>query len=192
MITPVGFLVTMVIVALIISLLVMLRISSKVADNNTKLMDRIATLEQTSQPQVPDQPQEPTSGTDMLPDILPSDMPLQDLFRWFDNQMDQQRLYCQSDIDLKTTAQHLGMRQRSIIQMLKAIDDKPLTFTEYITAKRLSYACLLLKEKPHWNIDAVAREAGIVSDATFRRLFHKHFSMSPSEYRVRHRNTQTD
>jgi AraC-like DNA-binding protein len=64
-----------------------------------------------------------------------------------------------------------------------------LTFTEYITNKRLAYACQLLEDKPNWNIDAIAHEAGILSDATFRRLFRKHYNMSPSEYREQRRHS---
>ena len=180
--TPVGFLVTMVIVALLLSLLVMLRISSKVADNNAILTERITSLELSAQHH------EQTAADEQQPNSSSSDMPNHDLFEWFDGQMDKQRLYCQTDIDLKTTAQILGMTQRSIIQMLKTAIDAPPTFTEYITWKRLSYARKLLEDKQNWTIEAVARESGIKSDATFRRLFRKHYGMSPSEYRERKRH----
>ena len=183
--TPVGVLVTLVILALLISLIITLRISSKVADNNARLVEKVTSLEQ------PAQLQEPTLSS-ASQDRLPTDMTDNELYRWFDTQTDELRLYCQPDIDLKTVAQTLGITQCSIIQMLKRTEDKSLTFTEYITRKRLAYACQLLKEKPNWNIDAVAREAGIVSDATFRRLFRKHYGMAPSEYRDRQRHTKTD
>jgi len=185
MMTPVGVLVTLVILALLISLIVTLRISSKVADNNARLVEKVTSLEQSEPHQEPSLSSIPQGN-------LPADMTDSELCRWFDAQTDELRLYCQPDIDLKTVAQTLGITQRSIIQMLKATENNSLTFAEYITRKRLAYACQLLKEKPNWNIDAVAREAGIVSDATFRRLFRKHYGMTPSEYRDRQRHTKTD
>jgi len=172
----------MVIVALLLSLVVMLHISSKMADSNARLVDRVASLEQAALHaagcQTPVQTQPTVVG----------EMNGSEQYRWFDQQVDRLRLYCQPDIDLKTTAQTLGLTQRAIIQLLKEAEGAP-TFSEYVTAKRLAYACQLLDEKYNWNINAVAREAGILSDATFRRLFRKHYGVSPSEYRERLRHS---
>lgn len=187
MISPVGVLVTVVILALLVSLIIMLRISSKMADSNARLIDRVTSLEQSTQQQESSDVSQKPSAT-VLQNGQPTDMTNDELYHWFDGRMDALRLFCQPDIDLKTTAQTLGLTQRSILQMLKTTDGN-LTFTEYITGKRLAYACRLLQDKPHWNIDAVAREAGIQSDATFRRLFRKHYGMSPSEYRERRRHS---
>lgn len=178
--SPVGVLVTMVILALLVSLVIMLRISSKVADNNARLIDRVTSLEHSALHQE-------QSATSVPQGNSPADLTDHELYRWFDAQMDELRLYCQPEIDLKTTAQTLGLTQRSIIQTLKTMGNPPLTFTEYITNKRLAYACTLLQDRPHWNIDAVARETGIMSDATFRRLFRKYYGTSPSEYREQKR-----
>ena len=177
--SPVGVLLTMVILALLVSLAVMLRISSRMADNNARLIDQVTTLELSAkqQAQQPSLQQPPTEATQNC------------LYRWFDSRIDELRLFCQPDIDLKTTSQTLGITQRSIQQMLKTTESAPPTFSEYLTSKRLAYSCQLLKEKPNWNIDAVAHEAGIQSDATFRRLFRKYYGMSPSEYRERQRHT---
>jgi len=187
--SPVGVLLTMVISALLVSLVVMLRISSKMADNNARLIDRVTTLEQSAiqQSQQPAPQQQPSEEEPQ--GSLPADMSTDDLYRWFDSRMDELHLFCQPDIDLKTIAQTLGITQRSILQMLKTTESTPPTLSEYMTCKRLAYACQLLKDKPNWNIDAIAREAGIQSDATFRRLFRKYYGMSPSEYRERHRHT---
>ena len=187
MISPVGVLVTVVILALLVSLIIMLRISSKMADSNARLIDRVTSLEQSTQQQESSDVSQKPSAT-VLQNGQPTDMTNDELYHWFDGRMDALRLFCQPDIDLKTTAQTLGLTQRSILQMLKTTDGN-LTFTEYITGKRLAYTCRLLQDKPHWNIDAVAREAGIQSDATFRRLFRKHYGMSPSEYRERRRHS---
>ena len=188
MITPVGVLVTVVILALLVSLVIMLRISSKMADSNARLIDRVTSLEQSTQQQEQPSPLPKQQPATVAQGSLPADMTNDELYRWFDNRMDELRLFCQPDIDLKTTAQTLGLTQRSILQMLKTAEGN-LTFTEYITNKRLAYACQLLEDKPNWNIDAIAHEAGILSDATFRRLFRKHYNMSPSEYREQRRHS---
>jgi len=188
MITPVGVLVTVVILALLVSLVIMLRISSKMADSNARLIDRVTSLEQSTQQQELPSPLPQQQPATVAQGSLPADMTNDELYRWFDNRMDELRLFCQPDIDLKTTAQTLGLTQRSILQMLKTAEGN-LTFTEYITNKRLAYACQLLEDKPNWNIDAIAHEAGILSDATFRRLFRKHYNMSPSEYREQRRHS---
>lgn len=188
MITPVGILIAVVILALLVSLVIMLRISSKMADSNARLIDRVTSLEQSTQQQEQPSPLPQQQPATVAQGSLPADMTNDELYRWFDNRMDELRLFCQPDIDLKTTAQTLGLTQRSILQMLKTAEGN-LTFTEYITNKRLAYACQLLEDKPNWNIDAIAREAGIQSDATFRRLFRKHYNMSPSEYREQRRHS---
>jgi AraC-like DNA-binding protein len=188
MISPVGVLVTVVILALLVSLIIMLRISSKMADSNARLIDRVTSLEQSTQQQEQPSPLPQQQPATVAQGSLPADMTNDELYRWFDNRMDELRLFCQPDIDLKTTAQTLGLTQRSILQMLKTAEVN-LTFTEYITNKRLAYACQLLEDKPNWNIDAIAHEAGILSDATFRRLFRKHYNMSPSEYREQRRHS---
>ena len=186
MFSPISILVTTVIVALLISLLVMLRISMKVADNNTQLVNRVTSLEQSVAPSLTDRhiTREKTEAADSVKAVV--DMDDNELYRWFDSQIEEQQLFCQPDIDLKTVAQTLGLTQRRILQMLKG-NPNSLTFSEYITRKRLAYSCRLLVEQPNWNIDTVAREAGIVSDATFRRLFRRHYDMKPSEYRERYR-----
>lgn len=178
--TPVGILLTVVIIALLISLVVMLRISTKVTNNNARLIDEMAQLSQSARRQ--EEPQK--LGT---AESTATAQQNGDQFSLFDRQMDEHRLYCQPDIDLKTTSLTLGLTQRSILQLLKDSEGSP-TFTEYIAHKRMTYASQLLKEKPNWNIDAIGREAGIMSDATFRRLFRKHFGMSPSEYREQNRS----
>ena len=106
--SPVGVLLTMVISALLVSLVVMLRISSKMADNNARLIDRVTTLEQSAiqQSQQPS-PQQPSAEEPQ--GSLPADMSTDDLYRWFDSRMDELHLFCQPDIDLKTIAQTLAV-----------------------------------------------------------------------------------
>lgn len=47
----------------------------------------------------------------------------------------------------------------------------------------MDYAAKILKEKPNYSIEAVAKECGISVRQTFYRLFQKKFGMTPVEYR---------
>ena len=90
MFSPISILVTTVIVALLISLLVMLRISMKVADNNTQLVNRVTSLEQSVAPSLTDRhiTREKTEAADSVKAVV--DMDDNELYRWFDSQMEEQ------------------------------------------------------------------------------------------------------
>ena len=75
MFSPISILVTTVIVALLISLLVMLRISMKVADNNTQLVNRVTSLEQSVAPSLTDRhiTREKTEAADSVKAVVDMD-----------------------------------------------------------------------------------------------------------------------
>lgn len=52
----------------------------------------------------------------------------------------------------------------------------------YLTAWRMRKALNLLKET-NFHVSVIADKVGYNSDATFSRAFHRHFGMSPAEYR---------
>jgi AraC family transcriptional regulator, transcriptional activator FtrA len=54
----------------------------------------------------------------------------------------------------------------------------------WLTAQRVAHACRLI-EQGSLSMDAVAHRSGIGSSAHLRNLFHRHLSISPSEYRRR-------
>lgn len=57
-----------------------------------------------------------------------------------------------------------------------------MSFTEYVNGKRMEYAASLLKDNPHFTIEAVAKEVGL-SSAQFYKLFQKRFGITPSAFR---------
>ena len=57
-----------------------------------------------------------------------------------------------------------------------------MSFTEYVNGKRMEYAASLLKDNPHFTIEAVAKEVGL-SSAQFYKLFQKRFGITPSVFR---------
>lgn len=66
-----------------------------------------------------------------------------------------------------------------------AVFDKysQLTFTNYINNLRMERAAKLLKEKPNYSIEAIAKECGVPVRQTFYRLFSKKYGMTPADYR---------
>lgn len=55
----------------------------------------------------------------------------------------------------------------------------------YVNSLRMDYAAMLLREKPHYTVEAIAQECGVPVRQTFHRLFAKKFGMTPAEYRNR-------
>ena len=104
------------------------------------------------------------------------------LMAWLDKKMQENPLYQQPDLDLKTMAETLGISQRRIIRLLKS-QPKYGSFNSYITEKRLEKACELLKSHPEYTIESISLDAGFPSRRTFQTVFKNRLGMSPSEYR---------
>lgn len=110
------------------------------------------------------------------------DMSDEELCAWIDMQVTESRMFCDPDLNIKTMAQKLGLTQKKIKQLLK---DSPRydRFYDYLTEKRVLYACELIKENTQWSIDAVSKEAGFVSRTTFQTEFKKRIGVTPAQYR---------
>lgn len=52
----------------------------------------------------------------------------------------------------------------------------------YLNRLRVEYSVKLIKENKNYSIEAIAREAGFNSRATFYRAFYRQFGMTPTEY----------
>lgn len=52
----------------------------------------------------------------------------------------------------------------------------------YLNRLRVEYSVRLIKENKNFSIEAISREAGFNSRATFYRAFYKQFGMTPTEY----------
>lgn len=56
------------------------------------------------------------------------------------------------------------------------------TYTEYLNAKKLGYACAMMKRK-HLTLTDIALSSGFVSAASFSRTFKSVMGQTPNEYR---------
>jgi AraC family transcriptional regulator len=85
---------------------------------------------------------------------------------------------------IKDLAHQLELTQTQFTRRFhKAFRINPI---EYITSIRLHKATTLLTETDH-NLDQIAVDCGYESGFYLSRLFSKHMSMSPSDFRRRHR-----
>lgn len=100
---------------------------------------------------------------------------------WIENQIWEKRLFCIPDLDIKSMARELGITQKAIKRLLK--NSKYDRLYDYLTEKRIAYACRLLKEQPHWTVEAVSKDAGFISRTTFQEAFKKHIGITPAQYR---------
>ena len=116
------------------------------------------------------------------------DMSDDELRGWIDLQMSKNHMYADPDLSLKDIAQRLGLTQKRIKQLLKD-DERYGRLYDYLTEKRVLYACELIKENPQWSMDAISKEAGFVSRTTFQTEFKKRIGVTPAQYR---QHTQTE
>jgi len=159
-----------IIAALVITLFLSLRTTRKLVDENNKLVGKLRESESAAAPRLP---------------VASAPMPSGDsgFMEWFEQRMDQTRLYLRSDISLKAISGELGVSQRKISMALKA-DSRYGSLNEYLTAKRIEEACRLLSQKPFYKIESISQDSGFSSRKTFQTIFKKKTGMTPSEYRI--------
>ena len=111
-----------------------------------------------------------------------ADMTDGELMGWIDQQMDETRLFTDSNLTLKTMAKALGLTQKRLGALFK---DHPKynSLGDDLNEKRFLYACRLLREEPHWTIEAVGTEAGFGSRRTFQTEVKRRLGITPLQYR---------
>lgn len=111
-----------------------------------------------------------------------ADMTDAQLMAWVDLQMEETKLYTDTNLTLKTMARALGLTQKRLAGLFK---DHPKynSLGEYINEKRFLYACQLLREEPNWTIEAVGAEAGFGGRRTFQTEVKRRLGITPSQYR---------
>lgn len=104
------------------------------------------------------------------------------LMAWVDLQMDETKLYTRTDLTLKIMAQALGLTQKRLGGLFKS-HPKYSSLGDYLNEKRFLYACRLLREEPHWTIEAVGAEAGFGGRRTFQMEVKRRLGITPLQYR---------
>lgn len=111
-----------------------------------------------------------------------ADMTNEELMAWIDQKMDETRLFTDSSLTLKTTAKTLGLTQKRLGELFR---DHPKynSLGDYLNEKRFLLACRLLREEPHWTIEAVGAEAGFGGRRTFQTEVKRRLGITPQQYR---------
>lgn len=113
---------------------------------------------------------------------LTADMSDEELMGWVDQMMDETRLFTDSNLTLKTTAKALGLTQKRLCGLFKN-HPQYNSLGDYLNEKRFLYACRLLREEPHWTIEAVGAEAGFGGRRTFQIEVKRRLGITPLQYR---------
>jgi AraC-like DNA-binding protein len=110
------------------------------------------------------------------------DMTDEELMAWIDQKMDETRLFTDTNLTLKTMAKALGLTQKRLGELFKN-HPKYSSFGDYLNEKRFLLACRLLREEPHWTIEAVGAEAGFGGRRTFQTEVKRRLGITPLQYR---------
>jgi AraC-like DNA-binding protein len=111
-----------------------------------------------------------------------ADMTDEELMVWVDRKMDETLLFKDSDLTLKVMANALGLTQKRLGGLFKS-HAKYASLGDYLNEKRFLYACRLLREEPHWTIEAVGAEAGFGGRRTFQVEVKRRLGITPLQYR---------
>jgi AraC-like DNA-binding protein len=111
-----------------------------------------------------------------------SDLTDEELMAWVDLQMDEKKLFTDTNLTLKTMAKALGLTQKRLGALFKD-HAKYNSLGDYINEKRFLYACQLLREQPNWTIEAVGTEAGFGGRRTFQTEVKRRLGITPLQYR---------
>lgn len=114
--------------------------------------------------------------------IQTADMSDEELMAWIDQKMDETRLFTDSNLTLKTMANSLGLTQRRLGGLFKS-NERYSSLGDYLNEKRFLLACRLLREEPHWTIEAVGAEAGFGGRRTFQTEVKRRLGITPLQYR---------
>ncbi|MCO4883388.1 GlxA family transcriptional regulator [Paraburkholderia caribensis] len=96
--------------------------------------------------------------------------------RWLEANVDR-------PISIDHAAQIAAMSERNFLRRFK--NEMGMTPSDYLLQARLDMSCRMLVET-RLPIDKIARRCGIGSGGHLAKLFRKHLSTTPTEYRMRH------
>lgn len=179
------------VVAFIITMLVLNDNAKKIISTNTKLVESQNTLLEQNKKLVEQLKQSAPDEVMLLREQtrqhrehieLTADMTDEELMAWVDQKVDETRLFTDPNMTLKTMAKALGLTQKRLGGLFKN-HPKYNSLGNYLNEKRFLLACRLLREEPHWTIEAVGAEAGFGGRRTFQTEVKRRLGITPLQYR---------
>ena len=95
--------------------------------------------------------------------------------------MENDKIYCEEDISLKSLATELGLSQHQLSEFFN--DFLKINFVSFINRYRIREAKKLLLEERVTTVLAIAYQVGFNSKSAFNSSFQKEVGCSPSEFR---------
>ena len=103
-------------------------------------------------------------------------------FLRFDEQVDRRQLYAQPGISRDDLCRVMGT-DRTTFSRIITEQSGCTNLSAYLNQKRIRHADMLMREQPHYSIEAIMADCGYKSKATFNRVFKDFYGTTPSEYR---------
>lgn len=178
-------------IAFIITMLVLNADAKKLIDANTKLVDNQNMLLEQNKMLAERLKHSTSDEVTLLREQtrqhrehikLTAEMTDEELIAWIDQKMEETRLFTDTNLTLKTTAKALGLTQKRLGELFKN-HPKYSSWGDYLNEKRFLLACRLLREEPHWTIEAVGTEAGFGGRRTFQTEVKRRLGITPLQYR---------
>jgi|GEM_PF-1604338 len=95
--------------------------------------------------------------------------------------MEEERLYCDEDLNLQRLAQMLELRPDQVSEMINR--ETGLRVNDYVNGYRIRHVLRLWEEQPDSGLLASAFDAGFNSKSVFYEAFRKYSGMNPGEFR---------
>ena len=87
-------------------------------------------------------------------------------------------------LTLTEVAARFGLSRSSFCMIFPRFAGLPLR--QYVAAKRIEEAQMLIRSHPERSLSSISREVGYLDDATFYRNFLRYTGLSPTKYRALH------
>ena len=103
-----------------------------------------------------------------------------------DDYMENIKPWMRADLNLTSLARELNIPAHHLTQLLNT--RKGVSFSHFLNARRVEYACQLLQESPDdVSVEDIGYQSGFNSKTTYYRWFKKVKQMTPFEYLESHR-----
>ena len=103
-------------------------------------------------------------------------------FLRFDEQVEQRLLYAHPGISRDDLCRVMGA-DRTTFSRIIAEHSGCQNLADYLNQKRMRHADRLMRELPHYSIEAIMQDCGYQSKTTFNRVFKDYYGTTPSDYR---------
>ena len=156
-------------------------------EENIRLREELGQAQETEEEpaEEPEEEPEPDTEADDAEAEIPAPLPkLTDkdraLYERVHHEILKDKLYLRPNLNKKELLKKYHIPANKFALLFKVFAG--CGFTQYIQEQRLDYAVRLMRERPQWTLDAIAK-AALMSNGAFYNYFFKKYGMKPSDYR---------